>query len=452
MSVKQWKICKLNNMQKKSIREPSLRRLWRDCFQDPFSYEDYYFQNVYPGNTVYILECETENRQGDVLLADGKADMLKKDSPGEQSLKRHDVLGMLHLNPYSCMANGVNITLHYIVGVATAKEVRRQGIMRKLLCRALLELYKAEEPFTYLMPADVQYYEPFDFVQVCVKEEWNIETASEAELSFCASPAGHDVIYMDFDALKDCFGEDVDCLFSMVDMWLGDNYSGFASHDRKYFKLLAREKECENGAVIFCFDRAAGMENLLGFFAYGREDETVYVEQSVLFETAKWNLTGMEGKPHMLAGRKRIQEILKGYFGDTFMKRGTVRQDSGLQDHNLECVKICQIASYPYMVRVVHVESFLNLYADCFYEYAKQGIRLCVEDVLLLEAVDTCLPERPGIPFCGEGIYVFSKTGDKVTIKQDASQTEYDVKMTVSELTWYVFGKKGRKLFFAELV
>lgn len=424
MSVRQWKICKLNNIKEKSVEENSLRRLWRDCFEDPFEYENYYFQNVYPGNTVYMLEYGTGH-----------------------------AIGMLHLNPYSCKVNGTKMLLHYIVGVATAKEARRQGVMRKLLSSAILGLYEAEEPFTYLMPADVRYYEPFDFVPVCAKEEWRMEKTSGKELSFDSSFVESDVIYMDYSNLEDCFKEDMDCLLSHVDLWLEDHYSGFASHDREYFDLLAREKGCENGAVIFCFDQVAGLENLLGFFAYGREGETVFVEQNVLFETAEWNLAGEKEKLHVLAGREQVQEILQGYFGNALTWQTFDEQKNALLKRIPKCPKIRYIASYPYMVRVVHVESFLKLYADCFSEYAENGTRLYVEDLLVCEAVERYLPESSKVRSYTAGVYTFSRKDDKILVcKQEASQVEYDVKMTVSELARYVFGKKGKKLFFAELV
>ena len=71
-----------------------------------------------------------------------------------------------------------NLTAHYIVAVATRKEIRRQGIMRKMLHRVLNDMAERGEPFTYLIPADKAYYEPFDFVFVM---DWTeIEITGEA--------------------------------------------------------------------------------------------------------------------------------------------------------------------------------------------------------------------------------------------------------------------------------
>lgn len=130
-------INKISNDKDKKREEESLRRLWRECFRDPLSYEDFYFTHVYRKNTVYTIK--------------GK--------------------GMLHLNPYFCMVEGREITLHYIVGVATRESERRKGVMRKLLEQALTDLHGDREPFTYLMPADVRYYQPFDFVSISREQE-----------------------------------------------------------------------------------------------------------------------------------------------------------------------------------------------------------------------------------------------------------------------------------------
>ncbi|MCM1179128.1 MAG: GNAT family N-acetyltransferase [Clostridium sp.] len=442
MSGKQWKVCELNNGQDKRLREPSLRRLWQECFGDPPEYEDYYFQNVYPGNTVYVLECEAEGRE------DSLPDTMLRDGGKKECFGQGDVCGMLHLNPYPCKINGVEALLHYIVGVATAKAARRQGVMRTLLLKALSGLYEAEEPFTYLMPAKERYYEPFGFVLVCAKKEWQMEVISGQ--AFSSLFAECDVIYMDYSSLKAVFKEDLDCLLSGIDLWLGDNYSGFASHGREYFDLLAKEKECENGAVIFCFDQAVGLENLLGFFAYGADGEDIYVEQNVLFETAEWNLTGKEEKLHALAGKEQAQKLLQGYFGNAKAWNTVHGQESGFRRRILEIH--CE-ASYPYMVRVVHVESFLKMFADCFCGYAEKGTRLYVEEPLDFDAVDTCLSKNHKSQPRMINIYTFRRVGEKITVcRQEISQPAYDVKMTVSELADYVFGRQGKKLFFSELV
>lgn len=133
--------------------------MWEDNFHDPISYADFYFSEVYGKNEV-LLNQETQ--------ADD--DIVK---------------GMLHLNPYTLHVKGQPTEAKYIVGVATDEEYRRQGVMRELLVKTFQELRGRGEMFTYLMPADENYYLPFDFrfgmAQVEQELEYLPELCKETE-------------------------------------------------------------------------------------------------------------------------------------------------------------------------------------------------------------------------------------------------------------------------------
>lgn len=125
-----------------------LYELWQAAFQDTTAFAEYYFQWVYPKNQVIVAA----------------------DSEG--------ICSMLHLNPYTWAwkqkahneethkTTAYTKTLHYIVGVATKETHRRQGFMAACMKQALQDMEQAGEPFTYLMPAKKEYYEPFQFVMV----------------------------------------------------------------------------------------------------------------------------------------------------------------------------------------------------------------------------------------------------------------------------------------------
>lgn len=114
-------------------RQKLIYDMWEANFHDPVPYADFYFENVYGRNQVLLLEEEEA------------------------------VKGMLHWNPYSMRMKKEDVEANYIVGVATQEEFRRQGVMRKLLEETFLRLREKGQPFTYLMPADENYYLPFDF-------------------------------------------------------------------------------------------------------------------------------------------------------------------------------------------------------------------------------------------------------------------------------------------------
>lgn len=123
--------------------QKEVRRLWQAAFHDPEAFADYYFQWVYPENQVITA------MEGELLRS------------------------MLHLNPYQWhWGNDQILQLHYVVGVATEAEFRRQGLMAQCLTKALQDMEKAGEPFTYLMPAKQEYYLPFQFVPVQEEKRW----------------------------------------------------------------------------------------------------------------------------------------------------------------------------------------------------------------------------------------------------------------------------------------
>lgn len=113
--------------------------------EDHGAYAAYYYQWKCRDNEVLVLTTLTSS------------DSLRKEE------SREEICAMLHLNPYRMWISTRSVPLHYIVAVATALPYRRQGCMRTLMKRAFAWMYKQEEPFTYLMPADTIYYKPFGF-------------------------------------------------------------------------------------------------------------------------------------------------------------------------------------------------------------------------------------------------------------------------------------------------
>ena len=85
------------------------------------------------------------------------------------------IKSMLMLNPYKISVLGKKYGLYYIVAVATGKRYRRQGCMRRLLNNALCDMNAEHIPFTYLIPANKDYYLPFDFAFVSGKNEYNAD-------------------------------------------------------------------------------------------------------------------------------------------------------------------------------------------------------------------------------------------------------------------------------------
>ena len=96
-----------------------------------------------------------------------------KDNRILADIEGESIRSMLMLNPYKISFFNKIYNLDYIVAVATGKEFKRQGYMRRLLNKALCDMNAENVPFTYLIPANKDYYLPFDFAFVANKNEYN---------------------------------------------------------------------------------------------------------------------------------------------------------------------------------------------------------------------------------------------------------------------------------------
>lgn len=277
----------------KISEEQHLRSLWRNCFGDPKHYEDFYFDKVYAKNRVYAMSDK----------------------------------GMVHLNFYRCKVMGKELELPYIVGVSTDERYRRQGVMRSLLKKAMNDMYEEGIPFTYLMPANVAYYEPFGFQSISKKEEVKIVVISDERMD--------NLQFITYENIKTFSQREKEQLLDMVDSRLDTQYDVYAIHDEAYYDLLYAEKLCQSGDVVFCFDGERTAANLCSVFAYAMDEDTPYVEQMIVMDVVRQSEAWM-------------QCILSSYF-----------------DKN----KVVKVAlAYPYMIRIVQREIFFDLFGECLLE------------------------------------------------------------------------------------
>ena len=128
------------NQKEKALTKPLYQEAF---FEDSDSFVNYYYE-----------EKLKDNR----ILAD---------------IEGESIRSMMMLNPYKISVFNKVYNLDYIVAVATGKEFKRQGYMRRLLNKALCDMNAEHVPFTYLIPANKDYYLPFDFAFVADKNEYN---------------------------------------------------------------------------------------------------------------------------------------------------------------------------------------------------------------------------------------------------------------------------------------
>ena len=108
--------------------------LWERIFaEDSDRFLDYYYHIKTADNEILVLERDGE------------------------------ILSMLQLNPYRLQLGAAQVEAAYVIAVATDSRYRHQGMMARLLRRAMQDRQEKEQPFLFLMPAAEAIYRPFGF-------------------------------------------------------------------------------------------------------------------------------------------------------------------------------------------------------------------------------------------------------------------------------------------------
>ena len=252
-------------------RKQRVYDMWQDNFHDPVSYADFYFEEVYGKNEILLNQTEEET-----------------------------VKGMLHLNPYILQVKGQPVEAKYIVGVATDEEYRRQGVMRELLVKTFQTLRDREELFTYLMPADENYYLPFDFrfgmAQIeqeleYLPEEYNLERKSETVEECMTGPKSRDTVCQEIsqeNEIEYIFKTEIsdEQLEQIVSQENEIKDKVFDIHTEitvPYIRRMEKEVESDYGQVLYVFDG----ESYVGRVAVGAEDSYFVLSQVFCAEDSK---------------------------------------------------------------------------------------------------------------------------------------------------------------------
>lgn len=234
--------------------------LWQLCFSDSDQYTDFYFEWKVKDNQVYTIY------------------------KGEQ------ICSMLHLNPYLLRVKNRLVNAYYIVGVATKPEERRKGLMKQLLETALMEMYKGQMEFTYLMPAAEAIYLPYDFRTVYEQIEWNklINTMDQ------------NITSVQVSQLKLTDTAAIEKLASFCNKLLDETYDVYVERTPYYFQRLLYEMLSCEGGILLCYDN----QRLIGFASYMAE-EKVYITEMIYQPTMeKHVLHGISEYMHNIIGKE----------------------------------------------------------------------------------------------------------------------------------------------------
>ena len=128
--------------------------------------------------------------------------------------------------------------------------------MRKMLHRGLNDMAERGEPFTYLIPADKAYYEPFDFVFVM---DWTeIEITGEAG-----------AVTESLESFQEAETQEV---LRFLNRQIR-SYDIYTVIDPEYLQQAAKEAKSQDGDLMVFREHG----EITGVFAYGKENDTIYV-------------------------------------------------------------------------------------------------------------------------------------------------------------------------------
>lgn len=326
----------------KSQRE-LIYEMYQDIFQDPEAFADYYFDMVYAKNQV-LLAWEKD------FLA-----------------------GMIHLNPYRLKVTDKEFDAHYIVAVATKQEVRRKGVMRNMLYKVLNDMADGGEPFTYLMPADKAYYEPFDFVFVM---DWT-------ETEFMGRKGKQSGVLESFQQ------EDTGKILEFLNRQM-QSYDIYTVMDAAYLQQAAREAESQDGGLMVWKEHG----EISGLFAYGKEEDTVYVRLGFAEE---------EG---------RFLDMLRAAFPDQ-----KIVVSAGCLKHGTKVPKI--------MFRITCLEALCS----CLKGKKEREFVLTVKDPIIEK---------------NNGTFLFSTSKEGTKIRKTEEKAEGE--LTIGDFSKAVFGYAGEEI------
>lgn len=371
--------------------------MWEDNFHDPISYADFYFSEVYGKNEV-LLNQETQSDE-------------------------NIVKGMLHLNPYTLHVKRQPTEAKYIVGVATDEEYRRQGVMRELLVKTFQELRSRGEVFTYLMPADENYYLPFDFRFGMAQVEQELEYLPELRRK--TEKQVKDTEKYTFKT--EISDEELETFVTQENTIKDTLFDIFTEISVPYIRRMEKEVESDYGQVLYVFDGAS----YVGRVAVGAEDSYFVLSQVFCADASKREsfleqvILYCEEKYHY----NRYQLVLDPSWKDVTTKIGLYRSFRFMPAKRVKKI----------MFRLLNIEELAKILESKTgnskenNEKEKAKVKICESDIYI---EDKYLEEQ-------SGVYHFLLKNGKVSItKTEAAKTEDMQSISIAALTDYLFGKE----------
>ena len=200
------------------------------------------------------------------------------------------VRSMIMLNPYTISVFNKKYCLDYIVAVATKKEYKRQGYMRRLLDKTLIDMNEIKVPFTYLIPANKDYYLPFDFSFVARKNEYNVDL-SDYKKSVIRG------VKLDIGAAEK--------ILDFISTEVSKSNDVYTYRDIRYFERELKEIASENGFINIYLDG----DDIVAYESFWGIEKVELKERIVASDIA----TREYGKENIMVRITDVAELLSNF-------------------------------------------------------------------------------------------------------------------------------------------
>lgn len=236
----------------------TLKMLWHEAFDDPEEYEEYYFGNVCENNKVLSAYIDDK------------------------------LVGMLHLNPYTVLVDGVEKKSYYVVGVAVKCSMREKGIMKSMMNRAMSDVASEGVEFVFLMPALEDYYNNLGFKKIYNTKTMDFTITEPEDFERAVSDC-YASLMLCTEHIKE-FCDDIESVADIINEKLSHSYRVFCKRDRNYLLEMIKEHNCQSGDVCIVTEHMmseneeeAEHMDMVGVFSYSIDDDTIYVERFEAF-------------------------------------------------------------------------------------------------------------------------------------------------------------------------
>lgn len=290
-----------------------VRPLWEMVFsEDSKEFTDYYFEQKAEKNLVFT------RMDGDRIVS------------------------MLHLTPYLTTEME---PVCYIVGVATHASYRRRGLMDSMLKEALKFMREEGQTFTFLMPANPEYYRPYQFAYIYDKPVWRLNESTlplrYLETAFKYN-TGFDLVVKDVGRLSIRVAKNTELATAafFANRCLKERFDCSMLRSAHYYERLQQELMAQNGTLFFLWQE----EKPVGILAFTGENGK-YGLQEVLLDASldAYHLIEVEeSKPMIMARILSVEGFLqtlkgRGRFSVCMKVADKILDNNGI--YELSCEK-----------------------------------------------------------------------------------------------------------------